>query len=195
MSSLLNPPQREAVRHVTGPLLVLAGAGSGKTRVITAKIAHLIEQGVDPSRIVAITFTNKAAREMRERAQSLLKAQGKAGEAGKVVIATFHAFGLRILRSEARATGLKPGFSIFDPADLESVVAELIATSDRGRARSAQWKISAWKNAMVSPATAMKEAKDDDEVIAARAYANYGEALAAYQAVDFDDLIASTREA
>ena len=185
----LNPPQREAVRHVDGPLLVLAGAGSGKTRVITAKIAHLVERGVDPSRIVAITFTNKAAREMRERAQALLKSQGKAGEAAKVVVATFHALGLKILRIEAKAAGLKPGFSIFDPADLESVVAELIATSDRGRARSAQWKISAWKNALVSPATALKEAKDDDETIAARAYANYGEALAAYQAVDFDDLI------
>ncbi|HQR12481.1 MAG TPA: UvrD-helicase domain-containing protein [Casimicrobiaceae bacterium] len=189
MSFPLNPPQREAVRHVAGPLLVLAGAGSGKTRVITAKIAHLIEQGVDASRIVAITFTNKAAREMRERAQSLLKAQGRAGEAGKVVVATFHAFGLRILRTEARAAGLKPGFSIFDPADLESVVAELVATSDRGRARAAQWKISAWKNAMVSPETALEDAQDDDEVAAARAYANYGEALAAYQAVDFDDLI------
>ena len=185
----LNPPQREAVRHVDGPLLVLAGAGSGKTRVITAKIAHLIERGVDPSRIVAITFTNKAAREMRERAQALLKSQGKAGEAAKVVVATFHALGLKILRIEAKAAGLKPGFSIFDPADLESVVAELIATSDRGRARSAQWKISAWKNALVSPATALEGAKEDDEIIAARAYANYGEALAAYQAVDFDDLI------
>jgi ATP-dependent DNA helicase Rep len=185
----LNPPQREAVRHVDGPLLVLAGAGSGKTRVITAKIAHLIERGVDPAQIVAITFTNKAAREMRERAQSLLKAQGKAGEAAKVVVATFHALGLKILRIEAKAAGLKPGFSIFDPSDLESVVAELIATSDRGRARSAQWKISAWKNALVSPAMALKGAKEDDEIIAARAYANYGEALAAYQAVDFDDLI------
>jgi ATP-dependent DNA helicase Rep len=185
----LNPPQREAVRHVDSPLLVLAGAGSGKTRVITAKIAHLVERGVDPSRIVAITFTNKAAREMRERAQALLKSQGRAGEAAKVVVATFHALGLKILRIEAKAAGLKPGFSIFDPADLESVVAELIATSDRGRARSAQWKISAWKNALVSPATALKEAKNDDETIAARAYANYGEALAAYQAVDFDDLI------
>ena len=185
----LNPPQREAVRHIDGPLLVLAGAGSGKTRVITAKIAHLIEQGVEPSRIVAITFTNKAAREMRERAQSLLKAQGKGDQAGKVVIATFHALGLRILRTEAKASGLSPGFSIFDPADLEAVVAELIATSDRGRARAAQWKISAWKNALVTPASAMKAAKADDEIIAARAYANYGDALAAYQAVDFDDLI------
>jgi len=185
----LNPPQREAVRHLDGPLLVLAGAGSGKTRVITAKIAHLIERGVDPSRIIAITFTNKAAREMRERAQALLKSQGKAGEAAKVVVATFHALGLKILRIEAKAAGLRPGFSIFDPADLESVVAELIATSDRGRARAAQWKISAWKNALVSPATALEGAMDDDEIIAARAYANYGEALAAYQAVDFDDLI------
>ena len=189
MQSSLNPPQREAVRHVDGPLLVLAGAGSGKTRVITAKIAHLIELGVDPSKIVAITFTNKAAREMRDRAQSFLKSNGKAGDAAKVVVATFHALGLKILRMEAKAAGLKSGFSIFDPSDLESVVAELVATSDRGRARSAQWKISAWKNALISPATALKEAKDDDETIAARAYANYGDALAAYQAVDFDDLI------
>jgi len=185
----LNPPQREAVRYVDGPLLVLAGAGSGKTRVITAKIAHLIERGIDPSRIVAITFTNKAAREMRERAQSLLKQEGKAGEAAKVVIATFHALGLKILRSEAKAAGLKSGFSIFDPADLESVIGELVGTADRGRARSAQWKISAWKNALVPPAAALKEARDDDEAIAARAYASYGAALDAYQAVDFDDLI------
>jgi ATP-dependent DNA helicase Rep len=189
VTSALNSPQREAVRHVAGPLLVLAGAGSGKTRVITAKIAHLVEQRVDPSMIVAITFTNKAAREMRERATAMLRARGQADAAAKVVISTFHALGLRILRSEAAAMGLKPGFSIFDPSDLEPIVAELVATADRGRARSAQWKISAWKNAMTSPATALKAAQDDDEVAAARAYANYGEALAAYQAVDFDDLI------
>ncbi len=189
MSFPLNPPQREAVRHCAGPLLVLAGAGSGKTSVITAKIAHLIEQGTDPARIVAITFTNKAAREMRERAQSLLTAQGKADLAKKVVIATFHAFGLRILRAEAHELGLKAGFSIFDPTDLESVVAELVATADRGRARVAQWKISAWKNALVSPAQALAGAESDDDLAAAKAYANYDEALAAYQAVDFDDLI------
>ncbi len=189
MSFPLNTPQREAVRHCAGPLLVLAGAGSGKTRVITAKIAHLIEQGTDPARIVAITFTNRAAREMRERAQALLTAQGKAELAKKVVIATFHAFGLRILRVEAHELGLKSGFSIFDPTDLESVVAELVATADRGRARAAQWKISAWKNALVTPAQALASAESDDELAAARAYANYDEALAAYQAVDFDDLI------
>ncbi|MFO1413164.1 MAG: UvrD-helicase domain-containing protein [Burkholderiales bacterium] len=189
MSFPLNPPQREAVRYRDGPLLVLAGAGSGKTRVITAKIAHLIEQGLDPAKIVAITFTNKAAREMRERAQALLKSQGKAEAAGQVTIATFHSLGLKIVRSEARAMGLTPRFSILDPGDLESIVAELIATSDRARARAAQWKISAWKNALVSPAAALSAAQDDDEVAAARAYANYDEALAAYQAVDFDDLI------
>ena len=116
MSFPLNAPQREAVRYCDGPLLVLAGAGSGKTRVITAKIAHLIEHGTEPAHVVAITFTNKAAREMRERAQALLKAQGKGELAGKVTIATFHALGLKILRSAAKAAGLKPGFSIFDPA-------------------------------------------------------------------------------
>jgi len=185
----LNAPQREAVRHCAGPLLVLAGAGSGKTRVITAKIAHLIEHGTDPARIVAITFTNKAAREMRERAQALLKAQGKSELAARVTIATFHAMGLKILRSEAKACGLTPRFSIFDPADLEAIVAELVATADRGRARAAQWRISAWKNALIAPAAALASARNDDELAAARAYANYGEALAAYQAVDFDDLI------
>jgi len=189
LSFPLNPPQREAVRYCDGPLLVLAGAGSGKTRVITAKIAHLIERGTDPSHIVAITFTNKAAREMRERAQALLTKQGKGDAAQKVRIATFHALGLSILRNEAKAAGLRPGFSILDPADLESIVAELVATADRGRARAAQWKISAWKNALVTPAAALSVAQNDEELAAARAYCNYDEALASYRAVDFDDLI------
>jgi ATP-dependent DNA helicase Rep len=179
VTSSLNAPQREAVRYCHGPLLVLAGAGSGKTRVIAAKIAHLVERGVDAAHVVAITFTNRAAREMRERAQA---AQG-------VTICTFHALGLSLLRAEAKAAGLHGGFSIFDPADLESVVAELVATSDRARARAAQWRISAWKNALVSPQAALAAAQSDDELAAARAYCNYAEALAAYRAVDFDDLI------
>ena len=103
MSFPLNPPQREAVRHVDGPLLVLAGAGSGKTRVITAKIAHLIELGTAPSRIAAITFTNKAAREMRERAAKLLGAQGRPDAAAECAISTFHSLGLSIVREEAGA--------------------------------------------------------------------------------------------
>jgi ATP-dependent DNA helicase Rep len=190
VSNTLNPAQREAVRYCDGPLLVLAGAGSGKTRVITTKIAHLVDEGIEPARIFAITFTNKAAREMRERAQGLLRSAGRGDAADDVAISTFHALGLRIVRSEAKALGLKPGFSIFDPNDLEPIVAELAATADRGRVRKAQWTISQWKNALQTPAGALQAAQTDDERIAARAYANYGDALAAYQAVDFDDLIA-----
>ncbi len=190
MSFPLNPPQREAVRRVDGPLLVLAGAGSGKTRVITAKIAYLIERGTVPSRIAAITFTNKAAREMRERAAKLLGAQGRPDAAAECAISTFHSLGLSIVREEAGALGLPRGFSILDPSDLEGIVAELVATADRGRARAAQWRISAWKNALVAPQAALAAAKDDAEVAAARAYVRYGDALAAYRAVDFDDLIA-----
>src|SRR6266545_5246440 len=136
MSLSLNPAQREAVRYVDGPLLVLAGAGSGKTRVITAKIAHLLECGRSPDAIAAITFTNKAARQMRERASELLSRSGKRDLAGKLSISTFHALGLRILRSDAKAVGLKPSFSIFDPDDIEPIVAEMIQTTDRARARA-----------------------------------------------------------
>jgi ATP-dependent DNA helicase Rep len=190
MSFPLNPAQREAVRYLDGPLLVLAGAGSGKTRVIAAKIGFLIERGFDPARIVAITFTNRAAREMRERAGELLAKDGKRGLAEDVAISTFHALGLRVIRNDARALGLKPGFSILDPADIEPIVAELIGTTDRARARSAQGRISAWKNALASPAAASKAARSDDEALAAQAYLRYDAALRAYHAVDFDDLIA-----
>ena len=185
----LNAAQREAVRYDAAPLLVLAGAGSGKTRVITAKIAHLVDRGVAPEKIVAITFTNKAAREMRERAQSALRHAAN-GAASKISVSTFHAYGVSIIRSEARALGLKPSFSIFDPADAEPIVAELAATADRARTRATQWKISQWKNALVSTAEALRAAANDDDLAAARAYAGYADALAAYQAVDFDDLIA-----
>ena len=113
MSALLNPPQREAIRYLDGPLLVLAGAGSGKTRVITQKIAYLINDcGFNPGNIAAITFTNKAAREMQERVASLLKTK----PAG-LTISTFHSLGVRILREEAKALGYKPQFSIFDSTD------------------------------------------------------------------------------
>ncbi|HKP67012.1 MAG TPA: UvrD-helicase domain-containing protein [Casimicrobiaceae bacterium] len=185
----LNPAQRDAVAYDAAPLLVLAGAGSGKTRVITAKIAHLIARGIAPERIVAITFTNKAAREMRERAQTALKRSAYAEAAAKIAVSTFHAYGLSIVRSEARVLGLRPSFSIFDPADIEPIVAELAGTVDRARARAIQWKISQWKNALIAPATALASANDDNELAAARAYVGYADALAAYQAVDFDDLI------
>ena len=190
MSFPLNPAQREAVRYLDGPLLVLAGAGSGKTRVIAAKIGHLVERGHDPKRIAAITFTNRAAREMRERAGELLAQQGKGDLAAAVTICTFHALGLKIIRSAPAALGLKPGFSILDPGDIEGIVAELLQTTDRARARAAQWRISAWKNALQSPAAARKGARGDDDLAAAEAYRRYDDTLRAYQAVDFDDLIA-----
>ena len=184
----LNEPQRAAVRYIDGPLLVLAGAGSGKTRVVTAKIAHLIEQGVDPSGIAAITFTNKAAREMRERTGA--PQRRRSGAVAAPTICTFHALGLKILRREAAAMNLTPRFSILDPADLEPIVAELLATVDRARVRAAQWQISAWKNALVAPDQALARAATEAETAAARIYGRYGAALCAYQAVDFDDLIA-----
>ncbi len=189
MSFPLNPAQREAVCYVDGPLLVLAGAGSGKTRVIIAKIAHLLERGHAPDAIAAITFTNKAAREMRERAAGILARQGKRHLARDLAISTFHALGLRILRGNAKTVGLKPAFSILDPDDIEPIVGELMQTADRSRARAAQWKISQWKNALVAPAAAAKSASNDDEATAASAYLRYDDTLRAYQAVDFDDLI------
>ncbi|MBS0327138.1 MAG: UvrD-helicase domain-containing protein [Proteobacteria bacterium] len=185
----LNAAQREAVRYDRGPLLVLAGAGSGKTRVIAAKIAHLVERGTAASSIVAITFTNKAAREMRERARGMLARAGHAAAANDVRISTFHALGLSILRAEHRALGLAQRFTILDPSDLEPIVAELVATADRGRARAAHVRISRWKNALVTPAEALGSAASDDERIAAKAYARYGETLRAWRAVDLDDLI------
>ncbi|MCX8086083.1 MAG: UvrD-helicase domain-containing protein [Rhodocyclaceae bacterium] len=178
----LNPPQREAVRYLDGPLLVLAGAGSGKTRVITHKIAYLIgECGYAPREVTAITFTNKAAREMKERAAKLV------GRAEELAIGTFHAFGARLLREEARAAGLKSSFSILDASDTAQLFAELLKEGDKARARLIQQRISLWKNALVEPETI--EPADDFEAEARRVYLDYERALRAYQAVDFDDLI------
>ena len=186
MSSLLNPPQREAIRYLDGPLLVLAGAGSGKTRVITQKIAYLIEEcGFSPSNIAAITFTNKAAKEMQERVASLLKDRSTKG----LTISTFHSLGVRILREEAKALGYKPKFSIFDSTDCYGIVSELAGSVDKATIRRLQGVISNWKNALITPDMALKNAQDETEKLAARAYASYSATLKAYQAVDFDDLI------
>ena len=183
---MLNAPQREAVRYLDGPLLVLAGAGSGKTRVITQKIAWLIEEcGLKPSTIAAITFTNKAAREMQERVAGLLK-EKPAG----LIISTFHSLGVRILREEAKVLGYKPQFSIFDASDCFSLFADLSGSVDKATIRRLQSLISGWKNALVSPDAAHHAAQNDTEKLAAQAYASYAATLKAYQAVDFDDLIA-----
>ncbi|HYP81758.1 ATP-dependent helicase [Variovorax sp.] len=184
MSSGLNLAQQEAVNYMHGPCLVLAGAGSGKTRVITHKIARLIQAGVPPERIAAITFTNKAAAEMRERARGLI---GK--NAGKVLICTFHALGVRMMRQDGQALGLKPQFSILDSDDVVRILKDAGGTTDAATARIWQWSISKWKNMGLSAAQAEAQAQDDNERIAARVMARYEERLTAYQSVDFDDLI------
>ncbi len=187
MLSKLNPAQREAVLHLDGPLLVLAGAGSGKTRVITHKIAYLVEVcGIAAARIAAITFTNKAAREMRERLAKLLpeaKLQG-------LTASTFHALGARMLRHEAKLCGLKASFSILDASDSAAILAEVAGKIDKAQTRLLVSRISQWKNALTTPAQATEQAEDALELAAAQAYAAYEQTLRAYQAVDFDDLIA-----
>jgi ATP-dependent DNA helicase Rep len=182
----LNDPQREAVKYLDGPLLVLAGAGSGKTRVITHKIAHLIEHcGFDARHIAAITFTNKAAREMQERVGHLL--EGKAGKG--LTVTTFHSLGLQMLRAEARLLGYKPQFSILDASDSFKTLSDILATTDKPLLKRTQWRISQWKNAFVTPDAAAVQAEDELEVAAAKIYQLYQQTLKAYQAVDFDDLI------
>ena len=184
----LNPAQRKAVRYTKGPLLVLAGAGSGKTRVITRKIVHLIDQmGLEPQQITAVTFTNKAAREMKARVGQLLKGRDSRG----LNISTFHTLGLNILRREHRKLGFKPGFRLFDDQDSANLLKELLGKNavDGDLAGSAQWRISGWKNALLSPDQAARQAKDEMDTRTARVYRDYQRALRAYNAVDFDDLI------
>ena len=184
MTASLNLAQQDAVNHLRGPCLVLAGAGSGKTRVITHKIARLIQTGVEGQRIAAITFTNKAAAEMRERARELV---GKA--AGEVLICTFHALGVRLLREDGAVLGLKPQFSILDSDDVLGLIKDCGATTDAATARQWQWAISRWKNAGLDAAAALAQAAGEGERQTAQLMARYEERLAAYQAVDFDDLI------
>jgi ATP-dependent DNA helicase Rep len=180
----LNLAQQEAVNFMQGPCLVLAGAGSGKTRVITHKIGRLIQSGVAAKNIFAITFTNKAAAEMRERARGLI------GRAAKdAVICTFHALGVRLLREDGAALGLKPQFSILDSDDVNSILKDAGGSVDAATARSWQWTISLWKNQGMNSAAALAAASNDSERIIARVMAHYEERLTAYQSVDFDDLI------
>jgi ATP-dependent DNA helicase Rep len=184
MSNGLNLAQLEAVNHLGGPCLVLAGAGSGKTRVITQKIGRLIQAGLAADRIAAITFTNKAAAEMRERAGQLVGREAK-----KVLICTFHALGVRLLREDGAVLGLKKQFSILDTDDITSLLKDCGGTTDAATARGWQWTISAWKSAGLNATQALAQAKDENERVAATIMARYEERLTAYQSVDFDDLI------
>ena len=185
MADTLNPAQLEAVHHLAGPCLVLAGAGSGKTRVITHKIARLLQAGLEPRQIAAITFTNKAAQEMRERAKGLVGSRA----AKDLVVSTFHSLGVRLLRADGSRLGLKEQFSILDSDDVLGVLRDAGGTTDAKQARHWQWAISLWKNQGLDAEGASRAAQDDDERVAARVMQRYEERLAAYQAVDFDDLI------
>jgi len=181
----LNPAQREAIRYLDGPCLVIAGAGSGKTRVITHKIAHLIDAGFKSSAIAAITFTNKAAREMAERLGQLVRLPDQE----KPLVSTFHSLGVQMLRRDCKRLGLKASFSILDSDDALAIIQQALASTDRKLLRAAQSRISLWKNALIEPDDAAAGAADEAEHQTARAYREYTATLAAYQAVDFDDLI------
>jgi superfamily I DNA/RNA helicase len=188
--SKLNPPQREAASHGSGPLLVLAGAGSGKTRVITFRIAHLLAQGVPAKAICAVTFTNKAAEEMRERIAHLL---GDKKLAAELTIGTFHALGLQILRIERKALGMPRGFAIYDQADQLGVVREAMRSIHDGDrrydAKAIQTRISLAKNAFIAPEEFEGNPADDYDQITRHVFPKYQEALRAFGAFDFDDLI------
>jgi DNA helicase-2/ATP-dependent DNA helicase PcrA len=188
--STLNPPQLDAVRTTEGPLLVLAGAGTGKTRVIAHRVAWLLQQGHDPHAILAVTFTNKAAAEMRERVAHL------AGHAGtEVRVATFHAFGLWLLGEEHVAAGLPRRFAIADASDQQALVKRCmreVKVDDRAfDPRRVLWQISRAKNALKKRIVPRPEGQGDDyDLIAAEVFPRYQQALRAQRAVDFDDLIA-----
>lgn len=186
----LNPPQREAASHGAGPMLVLAGAGSGKTAVITFRIAHLLQTGVPADAICAVTFTNKAAAEMRSRIAALLHNREMAN---RLTIGTFHALGLQILRAERSALGLSRGFAIYDQSDQLGTVREAMRSihdSDRRYdAKAIQTRISLAKNAFVGPEEYEGNPADDYDAMTAVVYPKYQDALRACAAFDFDDLI------
>lgn len=185
----LNPKQREAVRYIDGPLLVLAGAGSGKTSVITEKIAYLVNTcGINANNIAAVTFTNKAAREMKERVGKLLNASSGEG----LTVSTFHQLGLKIIRTERKELGLKSGFSIFDGQDTQSLIHDLLVQEHGAagdQANAIQQRISTWKNDRLLPEQAVAVSTNPADMLCAQAYLRYNRALRAYNALDFDDLI------
>lgn len=188
----LNPEQRQAVEHKDGPLLVIAGAGSGKTKALTVRIAHLLDQGVHPREILAVTFTNKAAKEMSARVKTLL--QEKNSESSFTpLIGTFHSIGVRILRREIGALGRETGFTIFDSTDTKSLARTLL----KERSISASLlnpagllsQISSWKNQMISPHSALQNAGNTRERLIAELFETYQKHLLKTNALDFDDLI------
>lgn len=193
----LNEPQREAVQTLSGPLLVLAGAGSGKTRVVTFRIANLIKHGTAAERILAVTFTNKAAGEMQERIGGLIGKKGKMQKGQpRPEIGTFHSQCVKILRRHARKLEYPNQFAIYDRGDQESlargVLRQLKLPSTAIRPGDLLSILGSWKNASIGPENAMAAARTDKEHLAAAAYRRYQEGLKACGAMDFDDLLLNT---
>ncbi len=185
----LNPQQEQAVKLTTSPLLVLAGAGSGKTAVITQKIVHLIKNcGYQPKHIAAVTFTNKAAKEMKARVGKLL---GKTKSTG-LIVSTFHNLGLKIIRSEHKQLSVRPNFTIFDDQDSLALMRELCKKGEEADKKEMQdilSQISNWKNDLILPDQAVSLADNQEKLLAAKLYEAYTRSLRAFNAVDFDDLI------
>jgi DNA helicase-2/ATP-dependent DNA helicase PcrA len=194
MCAALNPSQQKAVSTLAGPLLVLAGAGTGKTRVVTFRIAELIRHGIAPERILAVTFTNKAAAEMQERVGKLLGKRHKT----RPQVSTFHAHCLKILRRHIRRLGYPERFAIYDRGDQESlartVLREIRVASETMRPGDLLYQISGWKSRCVRPGQAASRAQTDKEHLAAMAYRRYQQALKNAGAVDFDDILLCTEE-
>jgi DNA helicase II / ATP-dependent DNA helicase PcrA len=194
MAHGLNPPQLEAVRTLRGPLLVLAGAGSGKTRVVTYRIAELIKHGVRPERILAVTFTNKAAGEMQERIGGVIGKRLKE----KPQISTFHSFCVKVLRRQIRRLGYPEKFAIYDRGDQEGLarqaLREIRVPGELLRPGDLLQQIGQWKTMCIRPAEAAKVAENDKQHLAAMAYRRYQKALKTAGAVDFDDLLLLTEE-
>lgn len=190
----LNPEQRQAVEVTEGPLLVLAGAGSGKTRVLTSRIAYLIGVcGIPAEQILAVTFTNKAAGEMKERVEKLLGPQ-----AGDVAIGTFHSIGVRILRRDIGHLARNRGFVIYDDSDSIGVIKEVLKREGLDpkvhEPRRIRWQIDQWKNAGLLPPATAERARDLDEELVSKLYAKYQQKLADAEALDFGDLLLLTAE-
>jgi len=178
----LNPEQYNAATHPGGPLLILAGAGTGKTRVITARIAWLISQGADPSGILALTFTNKAAREMRERVAGMVPAE----DASQVTTSTFHSLCVRILRADAGLLGYKPNFTIYDDGDQTSLIKKII---NRTAAKDEKLEPGVAKSLIGRAKNKGWRPPEDDETLLGAVYARYERELRSLNAVDFDDLL------
>ncbi|MBQ0724254.1 MAG: UvrD-helicase domain-containing protein [Cycloclasticus sp.] len=185
----LNPEQQKAVITTDKPLLVIAGAGSGKTRVITEKISHLLKNGIEAKHITAVTFTNKAAKEMRSRVEKICPAK----TANQVRISTFHSLGLDIIRREHLSLSLKKNISILDELDKQKVLQDILENGkhqlDKAQIKPLAWQISGWKNQAILPAQAMSMAEDQQQQFAAALYQQYQQYNQVCNSVDFDDLI------